>query len=276
MCTRDADGDGEDDGFWTLRSKDCVDPPYDPEQPPSVSGCLRTLSNLSWRRWRRLHRNYPASRNIIRTRTKKNERMRSRLQERKKRRRAKQLELRKGALSDLQEAWDDWPPRLKRGRPPYTTKERQPAMIYVIECGAEFEVTGDKKKGLPRRPRCTRRRALPTCDYGPRASSSASGTVVWKAWGMAGILPLKLWKHSESTRRNGSRRSGGRVTERARSGLGSGNCSGDGIWRSCAWSTARGGPARGGNGSCGPSSIASSSRGRGGRGARQAQEPVPD
>ena len=58
------------------------------------------------------------------------------------------MELRKGALSDLQEAWDDWPPRLKRGRPPYTTKERQPAMIYVIECGAEFEVTGDKKKGL--------------------------------------------------------------------------------------------------------------------------------
>jgi hypothetical protein len=49
----------------------------------------------------------------------------------------------------LQEAWDDWPPRLKRGRPPYTTKERQPAMIYVIECGAEFELTGDKKKGAP-------------------------------------------------------------------------------------------------------------------------------
>ena len=38
-------------------------------------------------------------------------------------------------------------PALKAGRPPYTTKERQPAMIYVIECGAEFEVTGDKKKG---------------------------------------------------------------------------------------------------------------------------------
>ena len=27
VCTRDADGDGADDGFWTLRSKDCVDPP---------------------------------------------------------------------------------------------------------------------------------------------------------------------------------------------------------------------------------------------------------
>ena len=43
-------------------------------------------------------------------------------------------------------------------------------MIYVIECGAEFEVTGDKKKGLAAAALYARRASGPACAItGPRA-----------------------------------------------------------------------------------------------------------
>ena len=147
VCTRDADGDGDDDGFWTLRAKNQPEPVFDPDAPPMKADLnvpytdfLKAMTPTP----QELHKikKYHADQEKERLETER------KLEERKKRRKAKQRELRKGALQDLQEAWDDWPPRLKKGRPAYTTKERQPAMIYVVECGADFEVTQDKKKGL--------------------------------------------------------------------------------------------------------------------------------
>ena len=122
-------------------------------------------------------------------------------------------------------------------------------MIYVIECGAEFEVTGDKKKGPVARHQLvsvSRCRVWRVVDAGLAAAASGVAHVRLRAPG----LKQCLWNCCLEGMGYGGY-SASEIVEtfrvytaervqavwRARNGEGAKwarveNCSGDGIWRS--------------------------------------------
>ena len=101
-------------------------------------------------------------------------------------------------------------PRLKRGRPPHTTKERQPAMIYVVEFGAEFAVTG-AEEGLAA--------AALYAASGAHVRPSRAQQCLWnclEGMGHGGHSAREIVETFRAYTAERVQVSGGRVTERAR------------------------------------------------------------
>ena len=139
ICTRDADGDGEDDGEWTLRPPEKEEDELDwddesdagalpREQQPVAYGVFKNYMFPSKEDLKKIWDHHNAW-------VKRQAADKARRDARVEKRRKKQREQRKWALAELEAALDDWPPRIRKGQPPFSTKERHAALEFVMDAG---------------------------------------------------------------------------------------------------------------------------------------------
>ncbi|KAJ1462187.1 hypothetical protein M885DRAFT_611069 [Pelagophyceae sp. CCMP2097] len=156
-CTRDADGDGEDDGEWSPEPKfyelrDRGAPSDDEDQGDSPAervkqrarfrqGSLLRFEAFKEAMWpteselRKIRQYYAAV-------AKKQAAEQAARDKKNAARAAQQRERRSGALRELMLALDEWPPAVRRHQPKFTTASRRAALEFVCEAGANGKKAG--------------------------------------------------------------------------------------------------------------------------------------